>query len=64
MSDNKLKIAIDQIRLLISELEKPVAEQNHIDRLENIEDAKTVLSGLDGNRLLRTNPVRYSTKDS
>ena len=46
MSDNKLKIARDMIKLLTEALERPLTEENHIDKLELIKDAKIVYAEL------------------
>lgn len=45
--DSKLKIATALIRVLLDQLSKPVTEQNHIEKLETIRDAKKVLAGLE-----------------
>lgn len=46
MSDNKFKLARDTIELLIEALQKPVTEQNHIDKLELIAASEIVCAKL------------------
>lgn len=48
MSDNKLKLAKDTIRLLLDTLVKPVTEATHIERMEAIEAGEKVYSSLKG----------------
>jgi len=46
MGDNKLRIALDLIQVLLDLLDKSVSDVNHIEKLETIEDGKLVLAEL------------------